>query len=54
VTVYIALTETWEVEAILDEKEELVNNRMVKLHLIKWKGFTDADNSWEPETNFAQ
>jgi len=39
--------ETWEVEAILEKKWE----RNKYFYLIKWKGYDDVDNSWEPEEN---
>jgi hypothetical protein len=38
--------EEWEVEEILDARRK---GRGRKLHfLVKWKGFPDSDNSWEP------
>jgi transposase InsO family protein len=38
--------EHYEVEAILDHKG--VGRR--RLYYLKWKGYSDKDNSWEPET----
>lgn len=38
-----------EVEAIVDSKFE----RGILKYLVKWKGFTDGDNSWEPAENVA-
>ena len=37
----------YEVEEILDSK--LVRGKLQ--YLVKWKGYTDEHNSWEPETN---
>ena len=42
--------EEYEVEAILGRK---VENSKVK-YLIKWKGYDDSDNSWEPRENLGQ
>jgi hypothetical protein len=39
--------EEYEVEKILDGR--LWRNQ--RQYLIKWEGYTDADNSWEPEKN---
>ena len=37
----------YEVEEILDHRKE---GRSTK-YLVKWKGYTNAENTWEPETN---
>ena len=37
----------WEVERILDAK---MVNRQLK-YLVKWKGWPDSENSWEPKAN---
>jgi hypothetical protein len=37
----------WEVENILDSRR----HRRKLWYLIKWKGYSDAHNSWEPEEN---
>ena len=39
----------FEVEGIIDEKK--VGN--VTTLLIKWKGYSESENSWEPETNLS-
>lgn len=39
--------EEFEVEEILDQK----NVKDVSWYLIKWKGYSELHNSWEPETN---
>ena len=40
--------ELWEVEDILDEK----NEGGIKFYLIKWKNFSAEHNNWEPEESF--
>ena len=40
--------EEFEVEAILDSREETNHKRS---YLIKWKGYSEIHNSWEPEEN---
>lgn len=37
------------VEAILGERYN--KRKKVKEYLLKWKGYSDAENTWEPETN---
>ena len=39
--------DVYEVERILDHKGRPGNYQ----YLIKWKGYSDADNSWEPQDN---
>jgi hypothetical protein len=41
--------EEWEVEAILGHKG--MNNR--RRYLIHWKGYSPADNTWEPAWNLS-
>ncbi|VIO91612.1 Uncharacterized protein BM_BM10836 [Brugia malayi] len=37
------------VEAILGERYN--KRKRMKEYLLKWKGYSDAENTWEPETN---
>jgi len=37
----------WEVEKILDSRQRHGKNK----YLVKWKGYTQGDNTWEPEEN---
>lgn len=39
----------WEVECILDHKRL----RGQDLYLVKWKGYGDEENTWEPEVNLS-
>ena len=41
--------EEFEVEKILEKKIEKKTKNV--LYLNKWKGYEDADNTWEPEEN---
>jgi RNase H-like domain found in reverse transcriptase/Integrase zinc binding domain/Chromo (CHRromatin Organisation MOdifier) domain len=42
--------EYFEIEDIVDSKRDNDNRRRLK-YLIKWKGFPDSENSWEPLSN---
>ena len=41
----------YEVEAILDRKQEGRLNKKFWRYLIKWKGYDDSHNTWEKEEN---
>ncbi|KIK13097.1 hypothetical protein PISMIDRAFT_18236 [Pisolithus microcarpus 441] len=41
----------WEVESILNHKNTGRGRQAHRTYLVKWKGFTHADNSWEPESS---
>ncbi|KIK27143.1 hypothetical protein PISMIDRAFT_8361 [Pisolithus microcarpus 441] len=41
----------WEVESILNHKNTGHGRQAHCSYLVKWKGFTHVDNSWEPETS---
>lgn len=41
--------EDYEVEAIIDEKTE----RGKKIYLVKWKGWPNSSNTWEPESSLS-
>jgi RNase H-like domain found in reverse transcriptase/Reverse transcriptase (RNA-dependent DNA polymerase)/Integrase zinc binding domain/Chromo (CHRromatin Organisation MOdifier) domain/gag-polyprotein putative aspartyl protease len=44
----------WEVERILDHRDVAISaksRRTRREYLLKWRGFPDCDNTWEPEGN---
>lgn len=41
--------EEFVVEAVLGERYN--KKKKMKEYLLKWKGYSDAENTWEPETN---
>lgn len=48
----LAADGTFVVEAILDKRMQRArNNRMIPHYLVKWAGYADCDNTWEPLRN---
>ena len=41
--------ETWEVEAVVDDGID--GDTKEHMYLIKWSGYNDSDNTWEPKQN---
>ena len=41
----------FKVDRILSHRQRKVGRRVVHEYLIKWLGYPDTDNSWEPESN---
>src|SRR5216684_4075827 len=41
--------EEWEVEKIVNRR--FFGKKKTKQYLVKWKGYSDAHNTWEPEEN---
>jgi hypothetical protein len=46
----IPSNETYEVEKILDHR--IINGRI--MYFVKWKGYEEDENTWEPEEHFQQ
>lgn len=47
--------EPWyEIETILAHRERKVGRRKVREFLIKWRGYDESHNSWEPESNVTE
>jgi hypothetical protein len=40
------------VERILTHRDRLIGRKKVRQYLVKWEGYTDEHNSWEPDGNF--
>jgi hypothetical protein len=43
--------EEFEIDRILEKKVTGKGTRQKTLYLVKWKGYPDSDNTWEPYTN---
>lgn len=47
--------EQWyAIETILSHRERKVNRRKVTEYLVKWQGYDESHNSWEPESNVTE
>jgi hypothetical protein len=44
--------EEYEIERILDKQLRRQGRRRVPFYLVKWKGYPESDNSWEPKACF--
>jgi hypothetical protein len=42
----------YRVERILTHRDRLIGRKKVRQYLVKWEGYTDEHNSWEPDGNF--
>lgn len=40
--------EEWEVESIIDVRDDAT---FEQVYLVKWKGFSSKENTWEPKEN---
>ena len=43
--------EAWEVDSIIDKRIRKYGRRKMVEYLVRWKGYADHDNTWEPEGN---
>lgn len=43
--------DAWEVERIVDKRRRKIRGRMVTEYKVKWVGYPDHENSWEPAGN---
>lgn len=46
--------EAWEVEEVLDVRVRNYGRSRRKEYLVKWKGYSEFENTWEPEGNLQQ
>jgi hypothetical protein len=42
----------YTVERILTHRDRSIGRSKVREYLVKWEGFSDESNSWEPDKNF--
>lgn len=46
--------EVWEVEEVLDKRVVRRGRKNCIEYLVKWKGYADYENTWEPDSNLQQ
>ena len=46
--------ERYEVEAVIDSRIVGRGDRRSMMYLVKWKGYSDRHNSWEPVANLLE
>ncbi|KAK9805943.1 hypothetical protein WJX73_007186 [Symbiochloris irregularis] len=45
--------EEFEVDYIVDHRSQVLDGHVEVTYLVKWVGYDDEDNTWEPATHLA-